>query len=325
MKFTKSNETIESKSDPMITYRKMGDIREIQYLKYCNKTNRITLLDKDHYMINKSGEILLCNHIENRNDNIASVKKSLKRLRDLINANVYQDNQKKCRWITLTYRENMTDPKRLYKDFDKFMKRVKYNYKDYDKYIVAMEPQGRGAWHCHLILIFKNNAPYISTKTLQNLWQQGDIVSCKKITQTDNLGAYLSAYLGDMEFSKDTLDILSKESISNMKLDIKEIDNIDGKKLSKSKQFIKGARMCLYPPKFNLYRCSRNCLKPTIEMIPYEIVKKRDGLGKPSYTSAFALTDTDNNYSNLIIYEQYNINRDLNKDLEKGIDVNGKK
>ena len=44
------------------------------------------------------------------------------RLRDLLNTNIADPSH--CRWVTLTYKENMTDPKRLYTDFDKFNKRM---------------------------------------------------------------------------------------------------------------------------------------------------------------------------------------------------------
>ena len=70
-------------------------------------------------MVMATGEIKQAQHIESRADNKLQVSQSLKRLRDYINTNVVDVN--KCKWITLTYKENMTDTKRLYKDFEKFV------------------------------------------------------------------------------------------------------------------------------------------------------------------------------------------------------------
>ena len=52
----------------------------------------------------------------------------------------------------------MTDPKKLYTDNEKFMKRVRYFFKDETTidYINVVEPQGRGAWHCHFLLRFND-------------------------------------------------------------------------------------------------------------------------------------------------------------------------
>ena len=103
------------------------------------------------------------------------------------------------RWITLTYAENMTDTDRLYFDFKDFNKRFQYYCKinGYSKpeYIVMMEPQGRGAWHCHLLYIWDCKAPYVANKTLRDLWGHG-FVKIKKLDNCDNVGAYLTAYLG---------------------------------------------------------------------------------------------------------------------------------
>lgn len=52
-----------------------------------------------------------------------------------------------------------------------------------------MEPQGRGAWHCHLLYIFDLvKAPYIANKTLSDLWGHG-FVKISKLDNVDNVGA----------------------------------------------------------------------------------------------------------------------------------------
>ncbi|PBH18006.1 hypothetical protein BGV21_21115, partial [Clostridioides difficile] len=121
------------------------------------------------------------------------VRASLRRLRDYLNTNITDVSH--CKWITLTYSENMTDTKRLYDDFVKFNKRLKYYInKELDltyEYIVAMEPQGRGALHCHMAMIFETDAPFIPNSKMSELWKQGFTVT-KKLDDVDNVGAYLT-------------------------------------------------------------------------------------------------------------------------------------
>ena len=83
----------------LVSVKKMGSIYEICYLKSYNKGQTIQLIDKDHYMIMNTGEVLECNHIENRSQSKAQVAQSLKRLRDYINTNVVYP--KNCKWIPL--------------------------------------------------------------------------------------------------------------------------------------------------------------------------------------------------------------------------------
>ena len=203
------------------------------------KKQTIQRLNKEEILILSSGEIKQIEHISNRSQNKLQVSLSLKRLRDYINANVTEP--KNCKWITLTYAENMTDTKRLYKDFDKFIKRFRYTFKEYKiEYIVAMEPQGRGAWHCHLIIIFDRKAPFIPNKTIETLWQQG-FTKTHKLDNIDNVGAYLTAYLGDLEYNEENLKLCYKNGCSSVQ--VKEVETIENMKLKEPKKFIKGRQV----------------------------------------------------------------------------------
>ena len=99
---------------------KMGHITDITvcdsvtYEPVCKK------LSKDFYLDTRTGEVKEYKHITNRSECFESLRKSMQHIRALINANV--TNSYCVRWITLTYRENMTDSKRLYHDFEKFWK-----------------------------------------------------------------------------------------------------------------------------------------------------------------------------------------------------------
>ncbi|MGW7157742.1 rolling circle replication-associated protein, partial [Streptomyces sp. NPDC054887] len=58
----------------------------------------------------------------------------------------------------MTYKKNMTDTKKLYSDFQNFIDRLRYKYKKESSidYLSVVEPQGRGAWHCHVLMRFND-------------------------------------------------------------------------------------------------------------------------------------------------------------------------
>lgn len=283
--------------DCMVKVTEMGNVTEIMYLERKNNKATIQRLDKTHYMKISTGEVFEVQPSDSRKSNQNSLRQTFRRLRNLINSNVVDTN--KVRWITLTYAENMTDTKRLYEDFNKFIKRMKYYCKTEDikpfEYIVAMEPQGRGAWHSHLLMIWDCKAPYIANDTLAALWGYG-FVTIKALDDVDNIGAYLTAYLGDMELTEANEQCLVKSD------DVFKTVDIKGNK----KSFVKGARLSMYPPGFNLYRHSRGVKEPKEYYMPYEEIKKAS-VGALTYKSAIAISDDD--YSNTICKEYYNKKR----------------
>ena len=290
--------------EDLVTLKTMGNIYEICYLQ--KKNNRITtqLLNKDYYVNLETGAVSECKHIVNRADNKFQVGQSLKRLRDYINTNVVEP--KNCKWVTLTYAKNMQDTKKLYNDFKNFIRRFKELY-GHIEYIVAMEPQARGAWHMHLIIIFDKQAPFIPNSTIEQLWQQG-FTKTTKLDNIDNIGAYLTAYLGDMELNQDNLQELEKNGFKMSNLDVKQVNEINNIKLKEPKSFIKGGRLYMYPPKFNLYRISRGIKKPTKEFYSYHVAKEKIGLFNPTFSTGYSLTDSVNSFTNKVIYEYYNTN-----------------
>ena len=290
--------------EDLVTLKTMGNIYEICYLQ--KKNNRITtqLLNKDYYVNLETGAVSECKHIVNRADNKFQVGQSLKRLRDYINTNVVEP--KNCKWVTLTYAKNMQDTKKLYNDFKNFIRRFKELY-GHIEYIVAMEPQARGAWHMHLIIIFDKQAPFIPNSTIEQLWQQG-FTKTTKLDNIDNIGAYLTAYLGDMELNQDNLQELEKNGFKMSNLDVKQVNEINNIKLKEPKSFIKGGRLYMYPPKFNLYRISRGIKKPTKEFYSYHVAKEKIGLINPTFSTGYSLTDSVNSFTNKVIYEYYNTN-----------------
>lgn len=291
--------------EDLVSLKSMGNIYEICYLQKKNCKVTTQLLDKDHYFNIDTGEVFECNHIVNRSENKFQVGQSLKRLRDYINTNVVEP--KNCKWITLTYAKNMQDTKKLYNDFQNFIKRFKKKF-GHIEYIVAMEPQARGAWHCHCIIIFDGVAPFISNSTIEKFWKQG-FTKTTKLENIDNIGAYLTAYLGDMEFTEENINELKKQGFNLSHLCLKEVNEIEGIKLKEPKSYIKGGRLYMYPPKFNLYRISRGIKKPKKEYYSYHVAKEKAGLQLPTYSKGISISSTDNSFSNKIIYEYYNTKR----------------
>lgn len=277
----------------------MGNVIEVQYMSKRNQKQTIQMLPGgEQFVVCATGEVKDIEHHTTRKDNKKGLYKTFANCRGMINANV--TDVSKVRWCTLTYADNMTDPKQLYQDFVLFNKRFQYycKTKGYSKpeYIVMMEPQGRGAWHAHLLYIWQDmKAPYIANKDFRELWGHG-FVKIKKLDNVDNVGAYLTAYLGDMELDEMQGNI-------DGKVKIVEVDE-NGEKVKKA--IVKGARLDLYPANFNMLRYSRGCKKPIEEMLYQDEAEKKVLGATKTFESAVQLTDTENDFNCVIIKEQYN-------------------
>lgn len=310
MKVLKNQALREINSEKKVKLTKMGNIIEIMCIEKRTTTPfGIKKISKDEYVLLGTGEIKEFNKIENRSQDKESLRKTFKNIRQLINTNFVGNNNELC--FTITYKENIVDPKILYKDFDKFMKKLKYKYGDID-YISVVEPQNRGAWHCHILLRFNDlRKAYIPNKTISEMWGKG-FVKVKAIKKDiDNLGAYLSAYLGDVEINDSNVSQLVSDGVvaPGKSFNVKEVD-VDGVK----KKFIKGGRLHYYPPGMNIYRCSRGIKKPDIIHISYEKAKKIAGAGEtPTYSTCTLIQDDDEKIINSIVYEQYNLKRKKNQ------------
>ena len=111
-------------------------------------------------------------------------------VRRFINANPQLN-----KFFTLTFAKNVTDLNFARYEFDKFIKRLKGLHKNL-QYIVVVEFQKRGAVHFHLLC----NLPYIPSKDLENLWNNG-FIRINRIDKVDNVGAYVTKYM-----TKDNVD-----------------------------------------------------------------------------------------------------------------------
>ena len=284
----------------------MGNVVEVQYMSRRNSKQTVQMLPGgEQFVICSTGEVKDIEHHKTRKDNKKGLYKTFANARGVINANV--TDVTKVRWCTLTYAENMTDTKRLYEDFKKFNMRFQWYCKQHGyskpEYIVMMEPQGRGAWHAHLLYIWQDmKAPYIPNEEFRALWGHG-FVRIKKLDNVDNVGAYLTAYLGDMELSEISAADFEKVSKGATVKQV-EVEDEDGNKVTKA--VLKGARLNLYPSDFKMLRCSKGVKRPVEEMMSQEEANKKVLGATKTFESAIKLTDLENEFESVIIREQYN-------------------
>ena len=185
-----------------------------------------------------------------RTDNIATLKKSFKRNRDIINCNFTgADNEL---FVTLTYadRARGKDIKSVNADFDRFVKRIKRKTHVNTASLVwfsALEPQADGTWHLHCLLKWKDRKRiFIANAKLAKLWGCG-FTKTSAIENVTNIGAYLTAYLTNVV-----------------------VDSTEENKMKESTTWTanhehmveKGGRLGYYRAFTHVGRHSRNCKQP---------------------------------------------------------------
>lgn len=293
--------------DATVKVTTMKHIVEIQYMQKVNTEAHIKKLDSERYVDLKTGEIKEFERTENRSQGENSLRKTFNRLRELINTNF--DGAPNELFVTLTYRGELqtNDPKIVYEDFKNFIKRLKYAYKNETTidYINVLEPHASGNFHMHVLFRFNDlESIYIPNEVnrdtgesinapLRDLWGNGN-VTISSLKGCDNIGAYLSAYLSDIEVP-DTLEghfgVVEKE--------------VKGQK----KKFLKGARLRFYPTGVNIYRKSKGIESADKETMRYEMALKKVGAANPNFKYGIELTDDENDFCNTLIKEQYNLKR----------------
>ena len=272
-----------------------GNIISTTNYRNLKRSCDVIKVDKDNYLIKsemvnfKTGELLLhqYEHTNNRFEGYKSLLNTFAKLRDLINCNI--TDVKNVHWCTLTYAQNMQDLKKLQHDFKNFWDR----FKDYcilhdysiPEYINAVEPQERGAWHIHLLIIWSNEAPFIEHDIFWKLWspkgfkRNEDFVKIQSLyvdgKAIDNVGAYLTTYLTDTFSENDH----KREKYNRLKL---------------------------YPTGMNVYRTSKNIKRPEVEYMSEKFARKKVSSAKLTFEKRVTLEDKETGYNNELIYRYYN-------------------
>lgn len=297
-----SSDKVSISENSLVKVTQMNHIIEVQHMEKVNRKANIKKLDSDTYLDISTGEIKEFQHSENRQQNYNSLRQTFKKLRYLINNNFTGKGNELH--VILTYKENMTDAKRLYKDFQNFVDRLRYKYKKDSSidYLTVVEPQGRGAWHCHVLMRFNDlDKVYIKNKDLRALWGLG-FVTIKSLKEVDNIGAYLSAYLADVELTEENA---LKALTNGQEVAVKVVEG-------QEKKFIKGGRLHMYPPGMNLYRKSKGIVEPERVEMSFREIKKVVGAATPNYQKSITIQDGE--FENTIQYLQYNTKRHQNED-----------
>ena len=285
------NNTIKIYDGSPVRVKKTGNIVEIRTMEAYG-VQSIQKLDKDNYVVLNTGELKQFNHTETRAESPDNVKQSMNALRDIINTNCV--DYSKILFITLTYAENMQNQKQLYTDLKKFHQRLRYYLGEQKfEYISAIEPQGRGAFHAHELLIFDKKAPFIPNKKLAEIWGKG-FTKITNVKNIDNLGLYLTAYLCDID--------ISEANIKDIK-DGKRIKTIASSDGGETKKIIKGGRIKYYPRGFRFYRCSRGIKRPTLFSCSYATAQKMVESHNLTYEKTIKISSEG--YRNIINYKTY--------------------
>lgn len=293
------NELFPVNENMSVQVKKTGHITEV---KSCLREFKQTIqkVSAEEYIVIDTGELRQYKHTEKRLENPVSIKQSMRNLRDIINTNC--TDTRKIKFLTLTYRENMQDTAKLYRDVKNFHKRFRYHLKGKKfEYISIIEPQGRGSLHIHELLIFNSYAPFIANDILEKIWGNG-FVKITNVNNVDNLGAYLSAYLTDIPIEQANLNDI--KSLSN----IKEIVSDDNGKTI-NKHIIKGGRLKYYKRGIHYYRCSRGIKRPTIIKCPYHVAMDMVKTSALTYEKTIKLSDDTEQTINIINYKQYRISK----------------
>ena len=287
----KKSENVQIRPSEIVTLTDMGHLVEVQHMKKVNTQQNIKKLSKSHYVELSSGEIKEFNRSNNRGDNLNSLRQTFKKMRYLINNNFTGGSNEL--FLTLTYAHHVVCHKRVGKDWDRFLKRLKRRFEGQAtvEYMRMLEPQASGRYHLHVLLRFDGlDHVFIPKDDLANMWGLG-FIDVRRHSDVDNIGAYLTAYMTDIVLPDGDKREGAKEVM------------IDGKK----KSVLKGARLGFYDTGANIFTKSRGIVYPDRTRMTYEKAQKKVGSAKPHFARKIDI-DIDG-FTNSISYEQYNLKR----------------
>lgn len=282
-----------------VTVTKMRNIVEIMHMKKMNTKPNIKKLSKTHYVELSTGEIKEFTPTVTRAQGKNSLYKTFKKLRNIINNNF--SGRKNELFITLTFgpdpngwRPIVGDTEYLSKCSKAFQRKMCNKYGNIE-FVRVLEPHEDGHAHYHMLIRFDDyKSIYIPNDVLNAIWGNG-FVTIHSLKDVDNIGAYVSAYLTDIELNdKTALDLMMSDE------QVEVVEKGD-------KKYIKGGRLKYYPAGTQIYNKSKGILEPDRKRMSYKNAKKIVGSVKPHYTKVVDIQNDD--YENTISYEQYNLKR----------------
>ena len=153
-----SSNDIKIHDSVQVKLKTAGNTSVVQFTAGNNKTCSVVNLSKDTYLDKKTGEVKQKKKSQSRYQSPKSVRKSINRLMDLIRCNA--TDTAKCKWITLTYEEVMTDGKQAFLDAKLFLRKLKrYLAKQIDL------TSGQKSFQ-YITIAFKIELPFITQNSL---------------------------------------------------------------------------------------------------------------------------------------------------------------
>lgn len=169
----------------LVKVKRMGNQTQLSHRWKVPKEMPFERISETEYLVKKTGEIKEYRKSKTRDEQIGELRKTFKKLREIINTNFTgQANEK---FITLTYRENMQDVERLQRDFQIWMKSVRRKFGKCD-YISIVKYQDRGAFCLQTVIKFyelENN--YLDYDVIRSLWKHG-IVLIDRLVKNKDIG-----------------------------------------------------------------------------------------------------------------------------------------
>lgn len=180
-----------------------------------------------------------------------SIKRSKRKIFELVNTNYIQG---KSSFLTVTFKENLTDYDLAFNYWDRFKKKVEYHYNIKLKYCGVVEFQERGAIHFHICLF---NVGYLEQNKLYDLWNSivpgGINIKGIKDNECDNVGAYMTYYM-----NKDLANGFGKEEYKGRK------------RYFYSRNLLKPSVNYMYTEKSSDFACYVNLLETLKDNITFE-------------------------------------------------------
>lgn len=265
----------------LTTVKCMGNIVELQALEHMNLDARIKILKNHRYMVISTGEVFDMARSVKKSDNVKSLRKTFRRLRERINSNFSGSGNEL--FVTLTFdsklgeRPYLGDVELIRKRYKDFVRRMKKKFGNDLVFIKVIEPHADGHAHLHVLIKFLElKRVFISPDEFKCFWRWG-FVKIHKILGNTNVGAYLTAYLTDVELDSEALAYIVSRGISG------PIDVVK----KGEKKFIKGGRLHYYPRDFHLFTCSRNAKFPVVSRERKMDIKKELSAATLSFSKQY--------------------------------------
>lgn len=254
------------KKGDLVKVTRYGKFAEVMFAKYTSPKGKVNIRREHGSLINsRTHETINVDHATSRSDLLSSLKRSLKKLSQLIACNFKGGKDEK--FITLTYSvPYQLDPRGAKKDWQRLYQNFRNNFPN-AKYIAIFEPQGTlypkdqkmvPNWHIHILV--KGIEEDLSPK-LKKWWRSRGLFKIKPISEikTNNLGIYFTSYsknLNSAFINNAARKVIQEKDTSILVDDDKDV--------------AKGARLLFYPPHFRIYVASQNLKQPQVSYVRFD-------------------------------------------------------